>query len=427
MTSNINNSYCLSRLTDYQRVGFSDFEDSIEEQSEIKTNESNIAVNKLTHLSNQLIENKPQTEDKGKFFDLEIKYNEHKRQEQLAKELEEELEEIEFQTECKESKKKFDILKIKHHNLFNYTGIKPADDEKSYPSSLKVDQDRLIIAPATIPLYTRCLSECIAVVVSGTGINGSFHALLHFSGALDPEKVLTKIVTKLKEKGCESDSIKVCLVGGKLPHIDRTEYHNETCIEDYCFGSIDSESDFLSLSKKFNIVGVQFNLAEGNETLAVRVSQDEIVWTKKDFDFEEESIDEKDSDLVEHCTNPEEISLSEEISSNEETSDHQRSESSESSSFDEFSDDSSLIKKEIPLSRKRKNDDKEVINYFPKKIKNGEKESITDSPIIQKLLDVCNIHVDFPRKKLREDDESSTNSQGYFNTLNLQRRAFFHR
>lgn len=79
MTSNINNSYCLSRLTDYQRVGFSDFEDSIEEQSEIKTNESNIAVNKLTHLSNQLIENKPQTEDKGKFFDLEIKYNEHKR------------------------------------------------------------------------------------------------------------------------------------------------------------------------------------------------------------------------------------------------------------------------------------------------------------------------------------------------------------
>jgi hypothetical protein len=112
---------------------------------------------------------------------------------------------------------------------------------------------------------------------------------------------------------------------------------------------------------------------------------------QRDRDF----IDEKDGDLVEHCTIPEEVSSSE---------------SEEVSSSNEINNDHLL---------KRKFEDEEILNYFPKKIKNFDKESVEVSPIVQKLLDECTINNDSPGKKLLEDGANSMISQAQFNTLDL--------
>ncbi len=120
--------------------------------------------------------------------------------------------------------------------------------------------------------------------------NGTCLGLSHFTTMIEPRDVLEKIQKKLKKQGCNPESIEFYLVGGQLPYRDNSEVGGLSTIE--------IESEFLSLSKEFNIVGVQFNLAEDDESLSVIISEDEIVWTVWDFKFDSDVTSSNESQKI---------------------------------------------------------------------------------------------------------------------------------
>ncbi|MBA3602539.1 MAG: hypothetical protein H0W50_02620 [Parachlamydiaceae bacterium] len=223
----------------------------------------------------------------------------------------------------KQSQDDFDRLKTKYSTLFEHNGIKKVSQDKTYPSMKEIQMDEIAVIITKNQkhpsLFTSGLGVCIAVMARGISEkNGTCLGLSHFTTMIEPRDVLEKIQKKLKKEGCKPESIEFYLIGGQLPYRDGPEVGGLSTIE--------IESEFLSLSKEFNIIGVQFNLAEDDESLSVIISEDEIVWTVWDFKF--------DSNVT--SSNEEESEDCEESESNCSTSKKRsRDSSSDDESFEE--------------------------------------------------------------------------------------------
>lgn len=204
---------------------------------------------------------------------------------QLAQKQEENIDE-EFAARRKSCEAEFSELKVTYLDLFQYEGIKKAQSGKTYTPMIAVQMEEIAVVSTKDHPYlgTDCLGVCIAVMARGySETNGSYIALSHTSSFVyEPEELLIEISRQLQAKGC--NSIEFYVVGGQLPYIDGPEIAD----------SIDRQSEFLSLSKQYNIVGAQFNLAEGADSLAVIISADEIVW-QRELDSEDSSDDSSSS------------------------------------------------------------------------------------------------------------------------------------
>ncbi|MBA2727342.1 MAG: hypothetical protein H0U49_04115, partial [Parachlamydiaceae bacterium] len=166
----------------------------------------------------------------------------------------EEMSDEEFAEVCTEHQNKFALLKNEYSSLFEYPGIKMASQDKIFPymKDINMDEIAVIITNQELPgLFTSGLGVCIAVMARGfSEKNGTCLGLSHFT-IMKPQEVLSKIQKKLTNLGCKLESIEFYLVGGQMPYRDGPEVAG--------LYTLDTESEFLSLSKEFNIVGAQFN------------------------------------------------------------------------------------------------------------------------------------------------------------------------
>lgn len=284
MIPNYNPSYRNSfpRLVDYNST--------IMSENEKKSNEEMTCEKENVHslISEQALA-KQAIEKELNAADLEIIKNDL-----IAKRLAYELKSKEFDIKCKEDKENFDLLKAQYPQLFEYSGIQPVLQEKTYPISLKahVQQDDLkVISTKKQPyLYTSGLGLSICVMARGMSETyGPCIGLSHTSSWNSARDVLTEIQEKLKKQGCEAKTIEFYLVGGQLPYRAGMDDLKEP---ELCDGSLEQEILYLSLAEEFNIVGAQFNLVEGeNDSLSVLISADEIVWTIGEFESEFDSGD----------------------------------------------------------------------------------------------------------------------------------------
>lgn len=168
---------------------------------------------------------------------------------------------------------KFDDLQREYARLFHRPEIRQATQGESFPPMIDVEQEEIAIeyTKDCKGLSTSGVGECLAVMGRAKGKLGPCIGLSHTGGfTFHPEELLQEMIKLFKNKGCDENTIQFYIVGGQLPYVDGR-------IAD----SIEAEEEFLKLSSKYPIAGVEFNCAEGSNSLEVVITADKIVWQRE--------------------------------------------------------------------------------------------------------------------------------------------------
>lgn len=187
-----------------------------------------------------------------------------------------------------ESKKKFNEIKELYPDQFNFQGIKKIEEKKTYKLCEEVKQNKVKVSDSA--LFTKNVGTGLCILARGKDKNNKIWlGLLNNCGGSGEKESLNEIKNKLTKKGCLGDSIQFCLVGGQLPYRDK---RGEISAE----YSVETQKTYLSFSKKFNIIGAQFNVIEGRKSsLQVLLTEDEISCGKIKFENQESELEETSS------------------------------------------------------------------------------------------------------------------------------------
>jgi hypothetical protein len=143
----------------------------------------------------------------------------------------------------------FTRLKAQYAPLFQTDFIQPATF--TFPPMPDVGMDKILVVSSKKCKYlgTSGVVYCHAVCGRGKTENGEFFLVLAHISLCDPSIVLKKMTEKLRKLGCPASEHAFYIFGGALP---ASKEEDNSCL--------DNQQEFLSLSDKYPIKEVKFNM-----------------------------------------------------------------------------------------------------------------------------------------------------------------------